>query len=227
MNSIDGVTLTIAHPVRRIMTREHEVEEEDDDSAPERRRHPLTRLLLTIALLYAASFLVWIAFLPTPKASDDAVADAIVALTGDGDRLTPAVALLEMGNGDRLLISGVNKQTSKGALKQLLKGGPSFDCCADLGFAAADTRGNAEEAAVWAHRHHYKSLIVVTAAYHMPRSLMEFSAQMPDVTLIPYPVLADPAPEFSWQTLKRLNSEYAKYIAAWVRLTLFAPTATA
>ena len=194
-----------------------------NDAAPRGRRHRIARLVLSLLLLYALGFAFWVVLLPAPKASDDAVADAIVALTGDGDRLAPAVALLEMGNGARLLITGVNKQTSKSALKQLLKGGPSFDCCADLGFAAADTRGNAEEAAVWAHGHQYRSLIVVTAAYHMPRSLLEFSAEMPEVTLIPFPVAADIQGEMSWQSFRRLNGEYAKYLASWVRVTFFAP----
>ena len=86
-----------------------------------------------------------------------------------------------MGNGERLLITGVNKTLTKPRLKTLLKGGPSFDCCADLGFAAADTRGYAEEAAIWAHDHHYTRLIIVTAAYHMPRSLLEFQTVMPEM----------------------------------------------
>lgn len=196
-------------------------------TAPRRRRFRVIRLGVLAGLVYMIGFTVWAALLPEPKATDDAVADAIVALTGDGNRLAPAVALLEMGNGARLLITGVNKATSKPELKLLLKGGPSFDCCADLGFAAADTRGNAEEAANWAHGRHYRSIIVVTAAYHMPRSLLEFGAQMPDVTLIPYPVAADTQGEMSWQSLRRLNGEYAKYLASWVRVTLFVPATEA
>jgi uncharacterized SAM-binding protein YcdF (DUF218 family) len=196
-------------------------------AAPRRRRLRVTRLLFFAGVVYVIGFAVWAALLPEPKATDDAVADAIVALTGDGNRLAPAVALLEMGNGARLLITGVNKATSKPELKLLLKGGPSFDCCADLGFAAADTRGNAEEAATWAIGRHYRSIIVVTAAYHMPRSLLEFGAQMPDVTLIPYPVAADTQGEMSWQSLRRLNGEYAKYLASWVRVTLFVPATKA
>ena len=105
-----------------------------------------------------------------------------MALTGEGGRLAPAVLLLEHGGGKRLLITGVNKATTKRSLKTLLQdAGAAFDCCADLGFAAADTRGNAEEAAQWARQHNYRSLIVVTTSYHMPRSLAEFGAQMPDV----------------------------------------------
>jgi uncharacterized SAM-binding protein YcdF (DUF218 family) len=128
-----------------------------------------------------------------------------------------------MGNGGRLLITGVNKVTSKTALKPLLKGGPSFDCCADLGFAASDTRGNAEEAATWAHDHHYRSLIVVTASYHMPRSLLEFSAEMPDVKLVPFPVAVDAPATLSWQNAKRLQGEYIKFLASWIRVFIFAP----
>src|SRR5580765_691903 len=173
--------------------------------------------------LYGFGFVLFAATLPRPQATDDAEADAIVALTGDGGRLAPAVALLEMGNGDRLLITGVNKGTSKTALKSLLRGGPSFDCCADLGFAAADTRGNATEASVWAHGHHYRSLIVVTAAYHMPRSLLEFGAEMPDIKLVPFPVAADSLGTLSWQNFRRLNGEYAKYLASWLRVSVVAP----
>jgi uncharacterized SAM-binding protein YcdF (DUF218 family) len=173
--------------------------------------------------LYALGFGAFVATLPRPQASDDAQADGIVALTGDGGRLAPAVALLEMGNGGRLLITGVNKLISKTELKSLLKGGPSFDCCADLGFAAADTRGNAQEAASWTHKHHYRSLIVVTAAYHMPRSLLEFGAEMPDVKLVPFPVAADAPAALSWQNVKRLQGEYAKYLAARFRVTVLTP----
>lgn len=175
------------------------------------------------AVLYLLGFLVFVATLPKPQATDDAQADAIVALTGEGDRLGPAVSLLEMGNGGRLLITGVNRVTSKTQLKSLLKGGPSFDCCADLGFAAADTRGNAEEAASWAHNHHYRSLIVVTASYHMPRSLLEFSAEMPDVALIPFPVATDSPGGLSWQNFRRLNGEYVKFLASWLRVSVLAP----
>ena len=189
-----------------------------------KRRHPLLRLIAIAGLFYAAGFGVFVLNLPPPKATDDARADGIVALTGEGDRLAPAVSLLEMGNAGRLLISGVNKLTSKPELKSLLKGGPSFDCCADLGFTAADTRGNAAEAAAWAHQHHYRSLIVVTASYHMPRSLLEFGAEMPEVALVPFPVAAESQGPFTLQTLRRLNGEYAKFLASWVRVSLLAPS---
>jgi uncharacterized SAM-binding protein YcdF (DUF218 family) len=124
--------------------------------------------------------------------------------------------LLEKGLGHRLLITGVNPATSKSDLKTLLHGGKLFECCVDLGFTALDTRGNAEETANWAHTHGYTSLIIVTADYHMPRSLVEFGSQMPGVKLIPYPV-PDAANTLTLQTLRRLGGEYLKYVASSIR----------
>ena len=186
-----------------------------------RAQAPKRRVLLSAVLwglfLYGIGFGLFTVTLPRPSTPEGMKADAIVALTGEGDRLSPAVLLLEQGGGNRLLITGVNKLTSKRDLKALLHGGSSFACCADLGFTAEDTRGNAEETARWVRAHKYRSLIVVTAAYHMPRSLVEFGAQMPDVKLVPYPVAADIANISSWQRLRRLHGEYAKYLASVVR----------
>jgi uncharacterized SAM-binding protein YcdF (DUF218 family) len=171
-----------------------------------------------LAVLYGIGFAIFVIELPAPRIGIAATADAIVALTGEGGRLGPAVTLLEQGNGRRLLITGVNMRNTKHDLKLLLHGGEAFDCCADLGFAALDTRGNAAEAARWARGHDYGSLIVVTANYHMPRSLVEFGAQMPGVKLVPYPVAADTLRVLSWENAKRLNGEYFKYLASLLRV---------
>jgi len=171
---------------------------------------------LTFGSLYLAGFAYFLVTLPAPGADTGTKADGIVALTGAGDRLTPAVTLLENGGGKRLLITGVNRLTSKAYLKKLLHGGDAFDCCTDLGFAATDTRGNAVEAANWARAHNYGSLIIVTDDYHMPRSLVEFGMQMPSVRLVPYAV-SDVPKTLSWQSAKRLNGEYVKYLASVVR----------
>src|SRR6185312_6386422 len=140
-------------------------------------------IILLVFVVYAAGFLLFLAGLPTVPANPRA--DGIVALTGGDARLDAAVALLEKGSGQRLLISGVDPETDKQTLRHMSDGGPRFDCCADLGYAAEDTRGNADEAAEWTREHNFNSLIVVTARYHMPRALREFADAMPDITLIP------------------------------------------
>ena len=172
--------------------------------------------------LYVAGFVVFVASLPKlPR--DLHHVQGIVALTGGDTRLDKAVALFERGVGERLLISGVHPQITKAELKKLTHGGTRFDCCADLGYAAEDTLGNAREAAVWARFHHYTTLLVVTARYHMPRSLSEFHEAMPDATIIPYPVDPESINLAGWwhdpRALKVLHGEYAKFLAATVLMS--------
>jgi uncharacterized SAM-binding protein YcdF (DUF218 family) len=155
-----------------------------------------------------------------PTAPENPKADGIVALTGGDARLDTAVALLEKNDAKRLLISGVDPETDKDTLGRMSDGGPRFRCCADLGYAAEDTRGNAEEAAEWAHEHDFRSLIVVTARYHMPRALEEFGDVMPDITLIAYPVETGSVDVSAWwrhkDTAILLQREYMKYLASLV-----------
>ncbi len=168
--------------------------------------------------LYIAGFLLFVVTLPE-RPTQTLKADGIVALTGGDARLDAAVALLEGGTGRRLLISGVNKTSTKAELKTLSHGGRRFDCCADIGYAAEDTYGNAEEAAAWTAQHHFRSLIVVTASYHMPRSLRLFRSLMPNVKLIAYPVEPAGIDMAVWWrpgTLHLLHNEYLKYIASFV-----------
>jgi hypothetical protein len=106
----------------------------------------LFKFLGVLVAAYVIGFLIFATSLPqTPKTMKRA--DGIVALTGGGARLDAAESLLESGFGKRLLVSGVNAGTTKNDLHQLAHAGPRFDCCADLGFVAANTRGNAAETA--------------------------------------------------------------------------------
>ena len=176
-------------------------------------------IAIAVVGLYLAGFALFLTSLPkTPH--DLSHIQGIVALTGGGARLDAAVTVFEKGVGERLLISGVNPAASKAELKKLAHGGPRFDCCADLGYAAEDTHGNAREAGAWARFYHYRKLLIVTARYHMPRSLSEFQAVMPDVTIVPYPVDPESIDMDGWwhnpHALRVLHWEYAKYLAATV-----------
>ena len=182
----------------------------------------LAKILIAAVLVYATGFVLFVTSLPR-KPSEPLNGDGIVALTGGGARLDAAVALFEGGTGKRLLISGVNNFTTKAQLKKINHGGARFDCCADIGREAIDTHGNATETARWVQAHHYKSLIVVTAGYHMPRSLTEFSTALPGVKLISYPV--EPAEinlNVWWRpgTMRLLHGEYARYLASLVTTAL-------
>jgi uncharacterized SAM-binding protein YcdF (DUF218 family) len=152
---------------------------------------------------------------PVPE---PAVADGVVALTGASSaRIDAAIQLLELGKGKRLLISGVNPEVRPRELRDVARGaGNAYDCCVDLGFKAANTLGNARETAAWVKKHRFRSLIVVTADYHMPRSMLELRAAMPGVKLQAYPVATETLDARRWWRdggeARRLAVEYTKYL---------------
>ncbi len=178
----------------------------------------LLKVIAAFLAVYVAGFALFVATLPArPRVAPKA--DAIVTLTGGDARLESAAALFEQGTGKRLLITGVNKTLTKDELMRVANGGRRFQCCADLGYAAEDTYGNAEEAAEWTALHRYKSLIVVTAGYHMPRTLRLFHSLMPNVRLVAYPVEPEGVNMAAWWrpgTLHLLHNEYLKYLASFV-----------
>lgn len=164
---------------------------------------------------------------PTPF---DTPADGIVVLTGGAERLNVALDLLKRGEAQRLLITGVHPETGPADLSENSIGSAElFACCIDLGRSARNTRGNAQEAAEWAHERTYTQLIIVTADYHMPRALLEFRAAMPGSVLIAYPVRPPDIHLKDWWrypgTTRLLASEYTKYLLAIVTRPLHRPVA--
>jgi uncharacterized SAM-binding protein YcdF (DUF218 family) len=152
-------------------------------------------------------------------------ADGIVVLTGGSSRISDAVELLASGYGKRLLISGVHPTNGVNDISRSVpESQPLLKCCVDLDRSAVNTRSNASETRRWVNERGFHSLIVVTSNYHMPRAIVELSHAMPDITLIPFAVVGDKWREEPWWTsggtLRLLLSEYAKYLAAEVRVRL-------
>jgi uncharacterized SAM-binding protein YcdF (DUF218 family) len=162
-------------------------------------------------------------FTPAPEPER---ADGIVALTGpSAERVNAAIRLLEQDKGERVLISGVNREVRRQELRELTPGSNRlFNCCVDLGFEAETTNGNAQEIAAWARAKGYDSLIVVTSDYHMPRSLLEIRSAAPDLELTPYAVSTPSLDNSRWWraavTARRMTLEYVKYLAVLGRETL-------
>ncbi len=121
-----------------------------------------------------------------------------------------------------MLISGVNRQVRRADLLAVTRAPKAiFDCCVDLGFTAEDTLGNAQEAAAWAHGMRLRSLILVTADYHMPRALLELRASAPDSSIQAYPLATPELDVRRWPDsamgARRMMAEYAKYMAILAR----------
>ena len=174
-----------------------------------------------IALVLGFFGFIWL--LPSQEVALDQSADGIVVLTGGTSRVTDALELLASGRGKRLLITGVNSGTTTTDIaRQTVDYNKWLACCVDLDYAALNTLGNAVQARRWALEHNFTSLIVVTSAYHMPRALAELAHQLPDATLIPYPVVSDRLRVEPWwsngATARLVLSEYLKYLFAKLRM---------
>ena len=138
------------------------------------RRAWLAVLLLPLAWL--AGF-AWFLTAATWRQLPPAHADGIVALTGGADRVEAALRLLAEGRARLLLISGVGRAAGFAELARRAGVPRRLAPRVTLGRSALSTRGNATETAAWARGNHIRSLIVVTAAYHMPRALAELSTR--------------------------------------------------
>ncbi len=201
----------------------------DDRSpnAPVRRGFFRAALIAGVGLvvLIAAGFAAFLSQLRTAETSPDRSADGIVVLTGGSSRVSDAIELLAAGYGKRLLISGVHPSSGLSDIsRQLPEGQSFFHCCVDLDRSAINTRSNAAETRRWVHERGFKSLIVVTSNYHMPRAIVELTHAMPEIQLIPFAVVGDKWRDEGWwtsgATWRLVLSEYVKYLAAELRVHL-------
>jgi uncharacterized SAM-binding protein YcdF (DUF218 family) len=196
----------------------------------------MLRLFSQFTLWLVLLMTVWLAGLGwfiqqiPKKESQGAIstADCIVLLTGGKGRLEVALKLLAEGKGKVLFVSGAGKEvtvkdlvgrataTTQLALSHRYGGKPPII----LGQQAENTIGNASETAAWISTTDYKSLLLVTSNYHMPRSLNEFHEHLPDIKITPAPVYpedfsADPIDDEDNRAL--LMSEYHKFLASTMR----------
>jgi uncharacterized SAM-binding protein YcdF (DUF218 family) len=206
-------------------------------AGPPRRARPGRRLLalgggLCAGLLgtLVLGFLVFVAELPERVAEPDRRTEAIVVLTGGSGRVAQGLQLLQRGKADRLFVSGVYRGVDVAELLRVSRAAPqSLACCVTLGHEAESTRGNAVETARWVRAQGVTSLRLVTAAYHMPRSLLEFRRRLPEVEIVPHPVFPEHVKQDRWWrwpgSTSLLIGEYAKYLVARARALLAGPPA--
>lgn len=182
--------------------------------------------LLTVAGVLAVCYLLgffWFAtLLPTEVADPEQRTDAIVVLTGGSDRLGVALDLLSAEKAEKLFVSGVYRGVDVRQLLDLSQHSPEdLSCCVVLGYEADNTRGNARESAAWMKEQGYHSLRLVTATYHMPRSLLELRRAMPGLEIVPHPVFTETFKRNDWWlwpgSSSLLITEYTKYLIALAR----------
>ncbi len=195
-----------------------------------RQRRFAYRLLSVAVAVLTAWFagLLWFASLMPAEVADATVkSDAIVVLTGGSGRLKQGLELLTKKRAKKLFVSGVYRGVEVAELLRIGQQSPrELECCVFLGYEADDTRGNAAETAAWMSDQGFKSLRLVTATYHMPRSLLEFRRAMPGTEILPHPVFPETFRRADWWlwpgSAGLVVSEYVKYIVA-LPLGAFSP----
>jgi uncharacterized SAM-binding protein YcdF (DUF218 family) len=199
--------------------------------APNQRRRGwgsrLMHLLLGILTLWLIGLLAFIAVIPgqASRIDSESKTDAIIVLTGGGDRLAEGFRLLDRGLSKRLLVSGVAPGVTLpqlidrlGDQRASVPSAEELACCVKLGYEAGNTVGNADESAEWLRSNSAKTVRLVTANYHMLRSLLEFRRKLPDIAVVPNPVFPAEVRDPHWfvkpRTLLLLINEYHKYLFA-------------
>jgi uncharacterized SAM-binding protein YcdF (DUF218 family) len=179
-------------------------------------------VLLVFLAIFTAGFLQFADTVASLQPPATPRADAIVVLTGGFQRIDQAVDLLKAGAGERLLISGVHPTTTGSQIRRNTQSSAYlFKCCVDIGHEAVDTIGNATEASQWIHDRGYRTILVVTNNYHMPRSLLELRRARPEAQFIAYPVVNSDLKTTNWLrnplVLKAILLEFGKYSIASIR----------
>jgi uncharacterized SAM-binding protein YcdF (DUF218 family) len=181
-------------------------------------------LILILGAIWLGGLVRFASEIPDAVADPDSQTDAIVVLTGGSQRIETGLQLLAADKAKMLFVSGVHTGVEVPELLRTVGADPGLTDKIVLGHDAADTRGNALETAGWMREQGFHSMRLVTSAYHMPRSLLEFSRAMPDIAITPHPVFADNVKQGEWWawpgTASLIVDEYDKYLVVMLRLNL-------
>ncbi|MDX9689904.1 MAG: YdcF family protein [Proteobacteria bacterium] len=180
-------------------------------------------ILVTVWVIGFSSFVGKVTSCIQPQIDSNLVAQqAIVVLTGGSERVKAGLDLLMADKGQKLLISGVHPMVRSVDSIVVDDDIPTEvkDCCITLGYAANDTTGNAAETKAFMEKEKFQYMILVTAHYHMPRSMMIFERQMPNIKIMPFPVSPNTVHLENWWlhpgTVSLLMREYNKYLWAYL-----------
>jgi len=165
------------------------------------------RIGLGLLLVWVLGFIWFAGWLPEPAPMERT--DAVIVPTGGPGRIARGLDVVQTDSADTLLVTGVDREVKPGEFAaQFEVPDDVMECCVTLGFAATDTRGNAQETKEWAQQNDIRSLRLVTSDWHMRRAAIELKRELPDhVKVVEDAVRSEPS-------LWMLFVEYHKWLVS-------------
>jgi uncharacterized SAM-binding protein YcdF (DUF218 family) len=192
---------------------------------------------MLFAIVWSGAIAWFVHHMPTRTLAPTEKADAIVVLTGGKGRVEHGLSMLAQGAAPVLFISGVGKDVTRERIisehtnADLREKLAAMEPEIILDYVARSTESNAGQTARFMRDRGIRRIRLVTANYHMKRSILEFSTASPDVAILPDPVFPTGFRRDEWwehkNTRRLMFSEFYKYFAARLRASLQAPPSPA
>lgn len=190
----------------------------------------LSFIFFSVITFWVLGLAIFVHGLPSQPAPASVKTDAIIVLTGGNARVERGFEMLAQGAAPILLISGVGKHVT---LQEMLLQHANASTRKAISERGADivldhvaltTRTNAREVAQFVRERKFKSIRLITAHYHMPRSMAEMQAALPDVEIVADPVFPAGFRRDQWWRHKNSRelvlSEFHKSLAVLFRPVL-------
>jgi uncharacterized SAM-binding protein YcdF (DUF218 family) len=183
----------------------------------------IAHIILTLFLILILShFIFFLSLVKNFKSNYSTITsiDSIVVLTGDKFRISKGMEILSNGIGEKLLLSGVNKNIELINIKnEFPKYNNFFDCCVDIDNISSNTFENSRETFLWLEKNKYNSLLIVSSDYHMPRVKLEFERFFKTENTYYHSVNSNNDVNVIGK-IKKLFLEYVKYMRTYISLAV-------
>lgn len=133
----------------------------------------------------------WLSLPSQPQEADLKNIEGISIFTGGQGRLNAGLSMVKAGFEKPVLVTGVNTRVSVQELAKLYGLNMQDLSTVTWDYRALSTSGNVRQTKLWAERYKLKKIIVITAAYHMPRSQTLFARLAPELSIVSYPVFPE------------------------------------
>jgi len=183
----------------------------------------IAHIILTLFLILILShFIFFLSLVKNFKSNYSTITsiDSIVVLTGDKFRISKGMEILSNGIGEKLLLSGVNKNIELINIKnEFPKYNNFFDCCVDIDNISSNTFENSRETFLWLEKNKYNSLLIVSSDYHMPRVKLEFERFFKTENTYYHSINSNNDVNVIGK-IKKLFLEYVKYMRTYISLAV-------